>query len=234
MSDETLKRSNRTAALTYEQHYLTMGKRVMIGMDEVGYGAWAGPMVVTAVSLPLDDPHLTDKLHGVKDSKQMTAHQREAAIDHITQTATAIGMGRAEAHEISTLGAGKGLALAYQRAYDACVSALGVAVEVVLLDGRRTWRTFAPANIAVQRITGGDMASLSIAAASVVAKVTRDHELITLAEKHPAYGFDHHKGYGTTAHRLAIETHGVLRGIHRTNYAPVQRAMQPRLDTHEA
>jgi len=211
--------------MDYEQKYLNQGKMVIVGLDEAGYGAWAGPVAAGAVCLPLGRGDLSDVLHGVKDSKQMTPNQRAAAYDVIQAAALGWGVGSASPHEISEGGLSAALALAYRRAYVACCDMLGNrGVEVVLIDGKSAWRSYdddAPEGVIVQRIPKGDSLSLTIAAASVLAKVWRDRELEKLGKRYPGYGFEKHKGYGTAAHMAALQQQGVLHGIHRTTYRPV-------------
>lgn len=227
MNDATPPRRNKTAAMDYEQQYIAQGKTVIIGLDEAGYGAWAGPVAVGAACLPITAPNIRERLHGVKDSKQMTPRQRDAAYDIVQDTALGFGIGHAEPAEIQQHGLSVALAMAYQRAYDACVKQLDKSVQVVLLDGVRTWKTFQPDDdITVSRINKGDTLSLSIAAASVLAKVWRDRYMLDVAAEHPAYAFERHKGYGTAAHRQAIERYGVLTHMHRLNYAPIQAALR--------
>jgi ribonuclease HII len=208
--------------MDYEKHYLEHGKTVIVGLDEAGYGAWAGPVAAGAACLPLGRADLMDVLRGVKDSKQMTPLQRDAAYDAIQTVALGWGVGAATPDEIGEHGLSAALSLAYSRAYNACVGMLGdKAVEVVLIDGKTAWRTFEDDALDIERIAKGDSLSLSIAAASVLAKVWRDRELKKLGETHPRYGFEKHKGYGTKAHITALEQFGVLHGVHRTTYRPV-------------
>ena len=219
------QRRDKTAAMDYEKKYLDQGKQIIIGMDEAGYGAWAGPVVAAAVSLPLDNPHLNDTLHGVKDSKQMTRRQREAAFDTIRESSLGYGIGQASPEEIAQSGLASALSMAYNRAYQECRAALTTDVEVVLIDGKSAWRRFDPDEIDVERIIKGDTLSLSIAAASVLAKVWRDGIMRELSKAFPLYQFESHVGYGTAAHRAALEEHGVLEGIHRHTYKPIARLL---------
>lgn len=210
--------------MDYEQRYLADGKTVIVGLDEAGYGAWAGPVAAGAVCLPLHRADLTDVLRGVKDSKQMTPYQRAAAYEVLQQVALGWGVGAATPAEITRHGLGAALTLAYRRAYAACVARLAQPPQVVLFDGKTAWRTFeddAADGLAVERIPKGDTLSLTIAAASVLAKVWRDRQLEELGDQHPGYGFAQHKGYGTAAHRAALERLGVLDGVHRVTYRPV-------------
>ena len=209
--------------MTYENQYLRSGHRVIVGMDEAGYGAWAGPLAAAAVCLHLQDDRLTETLKGVKDSKQMTPLQREAAYDVIQATAWGYGIGYVTPDEISEQGLSVALGLAYARAYEKCAAMLAEhAIHVLLIDGVSAWKAFPHTDhVTVDRVPKGDTKSLSIAAASVLAKVWRDRELIKLSDTHPGYGFERHKGYGTQAHQDALHRLGVLPGIHRQNYRPI-------------
>lgn len=218
-----VKRKDRTAAMTYEQIHLAAGHTVIIGMDEAGYGAWAGPVATAAVCLPLQNADALKKLHGVKDSKQMTARQRTDAFDVIQSVALGYGIGHAAPHEINAQGLAAALSLAFARAYDDCVTMLdGKTVDVLMIDGKSVWKTCPHEDtVKVERLPNGDDQSLSIAAASVLAKVWRDGQMVELGTEHPAYGFERHKGYGTRAHSDALKAHGVLTNVHRTAYRPV-------------
>ncbi len=222
------RRRDRTAGMTYEQQYLQQGKTVIVGMDEAGYGAWAGPVAAAAVCLPLTDSSLIEQLHGVKDSKQMTARQRQTAFDVIKDVALGWGIGHATPAEIGTLGLSPALSLTFTRAYKDCADMLGETdVEVLIIDGKSTWRDCPHAQtVLFERVPDGDHHSLTIAAASVLAKVWRDDQMVKLAADHPAYGFDRHKGYGTQAHSAALREHGVLRGVHRRNYKPIAALLE--------
>lgn len=217
-----LPRKDRTAAMDYETKFIEQDKTVIIGMDEAGYGAWAGPVVAGAVCLPLTSPDISTTLRGIKDSKQMTRRQREDAYQRIRDIALGYGIGEASPDEIATLGLSAALSLAYSRAYQQCVDMLTDAAQVVLIDGKSAWKTFPhEKTVEMERIVKGDTLSLSIAAASVLAKVARDGVMYEMAEEFPQYGFERHVGYGTAAHRNALEQYGVLNGIHRRNYKPI-------------
>lgn len=217
-------RKDRTAGMSYEHKYRDAGYTVLLGMDEAGYGAWAGPLAAAAVCLNLHDNALTNTLKGVKDSKQMTPHQRENAYDVIKTAALGYGIGHATPSKISEQGLSAALSLAYARAYAKCTARLdGRATDVLLIDGKSAWKDFPHnATVTVKRLPKGDTKSLSIAAASVLAKVWRDRQLIALGKTYPEYGFEQHKGYGTRAHQDALNQHGVLHDVHRRNYRPIR------------
>ena len=187
------------------------GAQWVAGVDEVGRGPLAGPVVAAAVILPqeFDAPGLTD-------SKKLTARRREALDEQIRNGALAWALGRAEAAEIDRLNIHRATLLAMQRA----VQALDPAPTHLLVDGR-----FTPEGpwTAEARV-GGDGSVAAISAASVIAKVARDRELRALHEQWPAYGFDRHAGYPTAAHRAALERHGPC-PAHRRSFGPVARAL---------
>ncbi|WP_019591339.1 ribonuclease HII [Thioalkalivibrio sp. ALE20] len=189
----------------------TGGADGVAGVDEVGRGPLAGPVVAAAVILPegFDAPGLTD-------SKKLTARRREALDERIRDGALAWALGRAEAAEIDRLNIHCATLLAMQRA----VQALDPAPAHLLVDGR-----FTPEGpwTAEARV-GGDGSVAAISAASVIAKVARDGELRALHEQWPEYGFDRHAGYPTAAHRAALEQHGPC-PEHRRSYGPVARAL---------
>jgi ribonuclease HII len=212
---------NRTASLSFEQAALAEGYTHIIGFDEAGRGPWAGPLVVGAVLLPLDAPDLTDRLKNVRDSKQVSAKQRTDMEQRIKDTALAWGLGVVHADEIST----KGLSAAQYKAMGLARDDLFTTLTppkdttIFFLD-HFSWP--AMRGVYAQRsITKGDQLSLSIAAASILAKQYRDAIMMDLDADLPQYGFASHKGYGTAAHLKALQIHGASR-VHRTNYAPVR------------
>lgn len=216
------KRRDRTASLKHEHDCYDKGFRRIFGIDEAGRGPWAGPVSAGIVSLPLHRDDLPALLKGVKDSKQMTHRQRMASADVIKSVALAWGVGSASAEEISTLGLTGGVKLAMKRALDEAINMTGFQPDYLLTD-HFAWSEMG--HIAQLPLTHGDQLSLSIAAASILAKTWRDAYMLDLHEEFPYYGFDHNKGYGTAAHRAALEKYGVS-PIHRMNYAPIQDIMQ--------
>ena len=185
---------SKTAALSHEYELLAQGYRLIAGIDEAGRGAWAGPVVAGAVCLPLDRDDLAQALDGVYDSKQLSARAREGLVSRIEATATAWGIGRAEAAEIDALGIVPATCLAMQRALDAVCQVL--TPDFLLLDSIR-WKNLTMPHRALIR---GDNLSLSIAAASVLAKVQRDRWMVEYDVLYPQYGFAVHKGYGVPKH----------------------------------
>lgn len=188
---------------------------IVAGIDEVGRGPWAGPVVAAAVVL--DRERLPVELRrGLDDSKKLTAKKRETLFALLPDCA-AIGLGRAEVAEIDTLNILQASLLAMRRAYDA----LPATADTALVDGNR-----APdLPCAVETIVKGDARSLSIAAASIVAKVSRDREMAALAERFPGYGWERNAGYGTKQHRDALARLGVT-PHHRKSFAPIAALLE--------
>jgi ribonuclease HII len=206
-----------TASLSFERALIEQGYRCIAGIDEAGRGAWAGPVSAGAVVLPLDRPDLLQTLEGVTDSKQLSAHARETFIDTIKSTALAWGVGRAEAAEIDALGIVPATCLAMRRAIEALQ--LDLDLDYLLLDSIK-WRGFPNKHIDYQAIIRGDSLSLSIAAASVLAKVARDAWMVEYDAQYPGYGFAIHKGYGVPQHQAALREHGAS-PLHRMTYKPL-------------
>lgn len=177
------------------------------GVDEAGRGPWAGPVVAAAVVL--DRADVPD---GVDDSKKLTARRRAALFERIVAGAI-VGIGVGTVEEIDRLNIARANDLAMVRA----VQALPRAPAFVLIDGRHVPHVLqAPA----RAVVGGDGRSLSIAAASIVAKVTRDRIMADLAASHPGYGWDRNAGYGTAEHRAALARLGPTRH-HRRSFRPI-------------
>ncbi len=194
--------------LSFESELWTKGKQLVAGIDEAGRGALAGPVVAGAVILP-PDGNIADRLAGVRDSKQMTPSQREEWAVQIQALALGWGVGYASHLEVDAIGIVSATLLAASRA----MAALSIAPQHLLLDFLRLPGSIVPQTSLVK----GDARSLSIAAASVLAKTSRDHWLESMDAIYPGYGFRTHKGYGTKAHRLAIERQGMC-AIHRRSF----------------
>lgn len=199
-------KENKPVNLTMEmeEQLLAEGYAAVCGIDEAGRGPLAGPVVAAAVILAPGT-----QLPGVNDSKKLTEKKREALFDYIKENALAYGIGRASEQEIDEINILQATFLAMRRA----VEALPVSADYALVDGNRIQGLDIPAECVI----GGDGKVLSIAAASILAKVTRDREMRALAERYPEYGFEKHKGYGTKAHYQAIAEHGIC-PIHRRTF----------------
>ena len=187
-----------------------LGGRIA-GVDEVGRGPLAGPVMAAAVILdPLDVPD------GLDDSKRLSHKRREAAFPEILARAI-VGVGTASVEEIDEINILQATFLAMQRA----VQALPVRPDHVLVDGRMTPRGL---NIPATGIVGGDGVSLSIAAASIVAKVTRDRLMVDLAQQHPGYGWETNMGYGSKSHIAALQDLGPT-PHHRRSFRPLHNIL---------
>ncbi len=184
------------------------------GIDEAGRGPWAGPVVAAAVILDCDQPEL---VAGIHDSKKLSAAKRERMFHTITTHAVSYGVGIASVDEIDRMNILRATMLAMQRAF----ALLESAPERALIDGNR-----APTlPCATECVVKGDSRSLSIAAASILAKVTRDRIMRSIAEEHPQYGFEKHAGYGTKQHQEALATYGVT-PWHRKSFAPIKLLLE--------
>lgn len=193
------------------------GVRYIVGVDEAGRGAVAGPVVAAAVILPLDAPERLQYLDGVNDSKQMTPPKRDALYDLIVEHALAYGIGSTPAAAIDEMG----ILPANARAMKTALQKLEPAGEYLLIDGRMRLQGIA---LPQRPVIRGDSLSLSIAAASILAKVTRDRHMIEQDAHYPQYGFARHKGYCTSQHVTALEQHGPC-PIHRHSFAPIRRGL---------
>ncbi|MDN3936539.1 ribonuclease HII [Arthrobacter sp. YD4] len=203
--------------LDYERRFEASGARLLAGIDEVGRGALAGPVSVGIAVIDLQRQKL---LADVRDSKLLKVSERERLEPLVRAWSVASAVGHASAAEIDALGIIAALRLAGNRAWAAVIAA-GVTPEVVLLDGSHNWLT-TPAQASlfdegpaepgcdapVHTLVKADMQCLSVAAASVLAKVERDRQMAALHEEFPAFGWNENKGYGTAAHKDALRTAG--------------------------
>ena len=187
---------------------------LVCGIDEAGRGPFAGP--VTAAAVILDPANIPA---GLNDSKALTEKKREALMPQIKAAALAWGVGHASVEEIDEINILRATELAMQRA----VAALTITPAGALIDGNYRFNLPCKVDVAV----GGDGLSLSIAAASILAKTTRDHLMIELDGQYPQYGFAKHKGYGSAQHRAALSEHGPC-PAHRTSYAPIKALIAAR------
>ena len=184
---------------------------LVAGIDEVGRGPLAGPVVAAAVLFDVPPP--ADLQDIVDDSKKLSAARREAVLDRLFAHAR-IGVGAASVAEIDRLNILQATMLAMQRA----LGALSVTPDAALIDGNRAPALSCP----VRTVVGGDGRSLSIAAASIVAKVTRDTAMARLAERYPGFGWERNAGYGTAEHTAALDRLGPT-PHHRRSFRPVAK-----------
>lgn len=210
--------STRPRAAPSDEHELDLiarGYRLIAGVDEAGRGALAGPVVAAAIILPTDL-----RVPALLDSKQLTASQRDTLFALLTASAASYGLGVVQSAEIDALNILRATHLAMRLALDA----LSPAPDVALVDGL-------PASglpVPQQAVVAGDQHCRCIAAASILAKVTRDRIMCALDLRFAAYGFAQHKGYATRSHLAALDAHGPCEA-HRHTFAPVRRVTQARL-----
>lgn len=187
-----------------EHSFFEKGLSVVCGVDEAGRGPLAGPVCAAAVILPPDAD-----IPGLNDSKKLSDKKRRELFPIIKECAISYGIAFADHHEIDEINILQATYLAMERA----ICQLKVKPDIALIDGNRA-KDF---GIPVQTVVHGDSLSASIAAASVLAKVTRDDYMLEMAEKYPQYGFEIHKGYGTKAHYAALSKDGAS-PIHRMTF----------------
>ncbi|MBI3244414.1 MAG: ribonuclease HII [Chloroflexi bacterium] len=204
--------------LKLERRFLAQGHHLIAGIDEAGRGAWAGPVVAAAVILPLNRRDLASALKGVNDSKKLTARQREKLYAAICDVAVSVGVGGAGPGEIDSNGIVPATRAAMQRA----VAMLHPQPKALLIDAVNLSSLF---SLPQHFLNYGDCLSLSIAAASIVAKVSRDRAMVKLDALHPGYSFAKHKGYGTALHKVALEELGVSE-VHRRSYGPIRGLLE--------
>lgn len=184
------------------------------GVDEAGRGPWAGPVVAASVMFDAADAIP----QGLNDSKKLKAAAREKLYEQLMAANIIHGIGIATSQEIDTLNIWQATQLAMRRA----VAAMREQPQCALIDGNLNPADFP---CPTRPIIGGDGLSLSIAAASILAKVTRDRMMEDYAKQYPHYGFERHAGYGTALHQQALATHGIC-PIHRTSYAPIRAILE--------
>lgn len=217
-----MTRRNRPAlpdrpTLDRENQLRRAGHSLVAGIDEAGRGAWAGPVVAAAVILNLAE---ASNLQEVNDSKQLSPRKRDALYQVIIDHCLAYGIGQGSVEEIDVIGILPATRLAMTRA----VQALSPQPDALIIDAVRL-----PQVNKLQAVFNfADAISLSVAAASILAKVTRDRWLIELDAQYPAYGFARHKGYGTRIHQAALQSVGPC-PIHRRSFRPISALLANRL-----
>ena len=208
------------------------GGTIIAGMDEVGRGALAGPVAVGVAAV---DMSVAKPLEGLRDSKKLSALQRERMMVAIPAWATT-AVGLASALEIDTYGLTAALGLAGRRAWHQLVSTIGMPSGLVL-DGNSMWLSAAPADLVhalepvdtrVMLQTKADATCCTVSAAAITAKVARDALMVQIAAQYPDYAWESNKGYGSAAHRMALNARGVTEH-HRKSWNLVPEEIQPRL-----
>ncbi|MBU3566332.1 ribonuclease HII [Polynucleobacter sp. MWH-HuK1] len=186
------------------------------GVDEAGRGPLVGAVVAGAVVLDPNTP-----IEGLKDSKKLTAARREYLYEQIMEKAKAWGVGEASPLEIDQINILQATMLAMRRAIEDLATRLGAWPDKALIDGNRCPEL----PIAAEAIVKGDAKEPAISAASIVAKVTRDRQMMSLHERHPEYGFAQHMGYPTEAHFAALKQYGAC-DQHRRSFSPVRNVLE--------
>ena len=202
----------RSRLARFDDEFRARWGECVAGVDEAGRGPLAGPVVAACVALP---PAAT--LRGVRDSKELSPAEREAAFHRIVAVAIATGVGSASVEEVDAFNIRMATLLAMRRA----VEALGIKPQGLLIDGKDA--ILIP-DVPCEAVVDGDAKSLSVAAASILAKVTRDRMMDDCAAAYPHYRFAENKGYGTPDHLEALRTHGPCE-IHRKSFRPVRELL---------
>lgn len=197
-------------ALDYEQQFYNKDIKFIVGCDEAGRGCLLGDVFAGAVILPKDF-----QCDLINDSKQLTEKQREEAYKIIIKNALAWGVGRCTAEEIDQYNILNASRIAMERAIDN----LNHPFDMIITDAVKMYKYDKPRVALIH----GDALSLCVAAASIIAKVSRDHYCLELDKQYPEYQIAKHKGYGTKVHLEALEKHGPIPGLHRKSYAPVKK-----------
>jgi ribonuclease HII len=215
-----LRKSLKTSSpnLTVERRMWDLGHEVVVGVDEVGRGAWAGPISVGAVVVPRNS-----RVYKIRDSKMLTEREREALFDRVADWCVAWSVGHASHAECDALGMSTAQRLAARRALEG----LGVRPDRVLIDGN--WDFIGGRN--TTKIVKGDATTVSISAASVLAKVTRDRIMRAEAEHYPAFNFEGNKGYPCPIHKAALQAWGPST-LHRRTWAFMDGLIWPGIRRH--
>lgn len=195
--------------LDLEKEYYSEKVKVIVGVDEAGRGPLCGPVVAAACILPkgYHNEH-------INDSKKLTEKKREIAYQEIINDALAYGVGIVDAKRIDEIN----IYQATKEAMSKAINQINISYDLILTDAMKLENQ----QVEVVPIIKGDAKAESIAAASIIAKVTRDHMLEEMDRKYPQYGFISHKGYGTKKHIEAIKKFGIIKGFHRETYEPIK------------
>lgn len=191
---------------------------MLVGIDEVGRGCWAGPLVAAAVVLP---DRLSKHLAMLNDSKKLTRLQREKLVIAIRAEALAIGIGWVSARRIDVFGLTEAVRLAMREA----LNAITIPFDEVIIDGNYNFLDSPENTYAIRIMPSADALVPAVSAASIIAKVARDEHMVMAAKAFPEYGFEKHVGYGTAAHVAALKEYGVSE-LHRRSYKPVKALLE--------
>ncbi len=208
---ESINMVNQVPTFAEEEKLLEQGYKIIAGIDEVGRGPLAGPVVAAAVILPIEGR--SPWLSKVRDSKQLTPSQRESIFDRMMENRIAFGVGMVSPEVIDQ----RGIAPATRLAMRQAIERLSTRPDYLLIDYMR----LPGVRIPQKGVVDGDSICVSIAAASIVAKVTRDRHMVEMDSQFPGYGLAQHKGYGTAEHLEALQRLGPS-PIHRKSFTPVR------------
>lgn len=195
--------------LNFEENYYTEKIKIIVGVDEAGRGPLCGPVVAACCILPRDY-----KNEHINDSKKLSEKKREIAYKEIIENALDYGIGIVDAKRIDEIN----IYEATKKAMHIAISKLKIPYDLILTDAMKLQNE----KVEVIPLIKGDAKCECIAAASIIAKVTRDHILKEYDEKYPQYGFKSHKGYGTKKHIEAIKQYGIIKDFHRESYEPIK------------
>ena len=204
-------------ALDYQDQFYSDKVKFIVGVDEAGRGPLAGPVVAAAVILPRAYNN-----KGINDSKQLSEKKREELFEIIKKDAIAYGVGIVDSDTIDRINIYEATKVAMKEA----INNLKHNFDLILTDAMK----LSGFDVEVIDIIKGDAKALPIAAASIIAKVTRDHMMDEYAKKYPEYGFDEHKGYGTKKHLEALDKYGPIEHFHRFSYRPVREASEKQMN----
>ena len=195
---------------------MTTSSNITIGIDEVGRGPWAGPLLVSAVALDMSQTY-----EGLADSKKLTKRRREILAPYVQRHALGVGLGWVDVAELDRLGMTSSLKLGAKRAYSQLPSSVVRLANRIVIDGNIKMLDDSRAIMMVK----ADAQVQAVSAASIVAKVARDSYMTQLEKTFPGYGFAKHAGYGTRQHAEALTKLGVISGVHRSSFAPIKKLL---------
>ena len=204
---------NKNDMYRYERKYWNQGNEYILGLDEAGRGPWAGPLVVAGCILP--KYYKNDEIN---DSKKLSMKKRERLFDEIIKSAIAYDILFISAQDVDKLNPKQASINGMYEVF----SSIKPTAQVVLIDAEKVPKI----KVKTESIIKGDAKSISIAAASILAKVARDRYMIEIANKYPEYHFDNNKGYGTIEHLKAIQKFGPIKGFHRFSYRPIKEIIK--------